>query len=320
MADVFAAATVVELRTGRWINVLHHRVATPSVRILLCHGSMASMVQYRAMIEFAVGRKNVDILAYDWLGCGSSAKPRNWDAYSTANLLDDLEAAYRRLLLPDSAGAIDAGAAAEVAPLRQPPAVIVGHSFGTSLVTQLVADLTATAGSEPRALPPLTSPAALCLLAAGDGASTKGNLGVFYLPEFVLRLLQPTMTAAFAQMSLHPEASEAVKAEACAISAANDMHVCKAFYRQMSWRRAEVAAIVGPALVAHGDADRVLPQDEGRRAAGQLKRAVFHTVAQASHQLMMEQAEATNALLGLLLDNLIAGRDALDGLEGVPGK
>merc|ERR1712039_942521 len=93
------------------------------------------------------------------------------------------------------------------------------------------------------------------------------------------------------------------------------MHVCKAFYRQMSWHTPEVARSVGPALVIHGDSDNVLPSDEGQRVAGSLKRAVFHTVANASHQMMQEQPEATNALLGQLIDNVIVGRDVLSSLD-----
>merc|ERR1740117_677952 len=93
--------------------------------MLFCHGSMASMIQYRANIEYSMSRGDLDVLAYDWLGCGGSEKPRDWDAYSTPNLLEDLEAAYCRLIKDLPKGT---------------PAIVVGHSFGTSLVTQFAAE------------------------------------------------------------------------------------------------------------------------------------------------------------------------------------
>eukprot|EP00421_Protoceratium_reticulatum_P038281 CAMPEP_0168468016 /NCGR_PEP_ID=MMETSP0228-20121227/57486_1 /TAXON_ID=133427 /ORGANISM="Protoceratium reticulatum, Strain CCCM 535 (=CCMP 1889)" /LENGTH=152 /DNA_ID=CAMNT_0008483755 /DNA_START=97 /DNA_END=551 /DNA_ORIENTATION=- len=151
---------------------------------------MASMLQYRAMVEHAIGRQDLDVLAYDWLGCGASARPRDGAAYATPALLADLEAAYRRLLGPEGDSS-------------QVPTVFVGHSFGTSLVTQLSADLHNAAAAS---APGLRPPAALFLLAASDGAGTRGKTAIFHLPEFALDRLQPALTAGFVKMALHPDA------------------------------------------------------------------------------------------------------------------
>lgn len=307
--DVFQAAEVVELRPGRRVLLLHHKAnGTASARLLFCHGSMASMRQYRACIEYARGRGDCDILAYDWLGCGGSEKPRDWDAYSTPNLLLDLEAAYCRLLKDGS---------------RSTPSILVGHSFGASLVTQLDAetrsalanDIFECSDSNDSAL--LPAPSALCLMSTGDGEGLGGGLAMFYLPEFGLRMLQPTMTSAFAKSALHPGTKETVQRESLAVSEANEMHVCKAFYRQIQWRDPAAAKGAGPALCIHGDSDGVIPLEQGRRVASQFDQAAFHVVERASHQVMEEQPEATVDLLGRLIDNVIAGGDFLQGFDKI---
>lgn len=305
--DVFQTAEIVELRPGRRVRLWHHKAGgTASARLLFCHGSMASMLQYRACIEYVRSRGDCDILAYDWLGCGGSEKPRDWDAYSTPNLVIDLEAAYCRLLKGGC---------------KNTPSILVGHSFGASLVTQFDAetrsaianDIFECTDSNDSAL--LPAPAALCLISAGDGEGLGGGLAVFYLPEFGLRMLQPTMNTAFVKASLHPATHETVQREALSISEANEMHVCKAFYRQIQWRDPGTAQCAGPALCIHGGNDGVIPLEQGRKAASQYGQAAFHVIDQASHQVMEEQPEATVALLGRLIDNVIAGGDLLQGLD-----
>jgi len=305
-----AASTDVELRPGRWVRLFHHRApgaGPPAARVLLCHGSMASMAQYRSIVEGLLPRRDLDVLAYDWLGCGASSKPADWDAYSTPNLLADLEAAYCRLVGPEDS--------VKEGPSLGVPTVFVGHSFGTSLVTQFAAELASKASGAAAAAGALPPPAALCLMSPSDGASAKGKTGIFHLPEFCLNWLQPTMTAAFTKMAYHPETDPEVVAEGRAISASNKMYVCKAFYRQMTWCPPESAALAGPALVIHGEEDGVVPAEEGRRVADSFgDQAVFRTVPKASHQLMMERPAETLALLEALIDNVAAGREALSGL------
>jgi pimeloyl-ACP methyl ester carboxylesterase len=305
--DVFDGAEVVELRPGRYIRVLHLKAeGTATARLLFCHGSMASMVQYRSCIEYVRNRGDCDILAYDWLGCGGSEKPRDWESYSTPELLLDLEAAYCYLLKGGC---------------RATPTILVGHSFGASLVTQLDAEVRSALandifecsdGNDSALLP---APAALCCISTSDGEGLGGQLAVFYLPEFGLKMLQPSMTSAFAKMALHPTTDERVQREALATSEANEMHVCKAFYRQIQWREPETAKCAGPALCLHGDSDGVIPMEQGRRAASQFDQAAFHVIHKASHQVMEEQPEATVALLGRLVDNVIAGGDVLEGFD-----
>jgi len=308
--DVFRTAEIIELRPGRRVRLLQHKASDAKASLLFCHGSMASMLQYRANIEYAMSRGDVNILAYDWLGCGGSEKPRDWDAYSTPNLLLDLEAAYCRLI--------------KDAPLGT-PCIVISHSFGTSLATQFDAETRSAIAADifesslgSALLPP---PTALCLMAPSDGECFGSEMSVFMLPEFALRGLQPSMTASFAKAALHPDASEAVRKETLSISEANEMHVCKAFYRQWSWRDPVTAKCAGPALCIHGDSDGLIPVENARKAASQLGQSAFHVIASASHQVMSEQPEATNALLGTLIENVTSGRDALHGLQqlGVDG-
>lgn len=306
-ADIFATAGMVELRPGRQVRLFHHKAAGDvKACMLFCHGSMASMIQYRSNIEYAMSRGDLDVLAYDWLGCGGSEKPRDWDAYSTPNLLEDLEAAYCRLIKDLPKGT---------------PAIVVGHSFGTSLVTQFAAESRSAVAADifestdeggSALLPP---PTALCLMAPCFGESGDAALAVFRLPEFALVALQPSMTAAFAKGALHPDTSEAVRRETLAVSEANEMHVCKAFYRQLCWREEEAAKCSGPALCISGDSDGLVSVESARKAAGQHEEVAFHVIAAASHQVMAEQPAATNALLATLIDNVIARRDPLQSLD-----
>lgn len=55
---------------------------------------------------------------------------------------------------------------------------------------------------------------------------------------------------------------------------------------------ARLAAIAAPALVVHGDADRIVPVGNGRRLAERLPSASFHPLAGAGHLYLTDAPEA----------------------------
>ena len=79
----------VEVRPGRVLAV-HHRAGrfihgrTSDVAIFV-HGSCASLVHWRAQIEH-LQAAGLAIVAYDFLGCGRSAKPHEQHGQNAAAL------------------------------------------------------------------------------------------------------------------------------------------------------------------------------------------------------------------------------------------
>ena len=66
--------------------------------------------------------------------------------------------------------------------------------------------------------------------------------------------------------------------------------------------------IVAPTLVQHGDADRLVPVEEGRRIAAGIPGAEYQELTGAGHAYAMERpAEAFGRLLGFLAEHPLAG-------------
>ena len=79
----------VEVRPGRVLAV-HHRAGRfthgrPSDVAIFVHGSCASLVHWRAQIEH-LQAAGLAIVAYDFLGCGRSAKPHEQQGQNASAL------------------------------------------------------------------------------------------------------------------------------------------------------------------------------------------------------------------------------------------
>ncbi|KOO34479.1 hydrolase, partial [Chrysochromulina tobinii] len=85
----------VEIRPGRHVAVHHRPSSTSKPRIFFVHGSCASMLQYEALVAYYAAAGH-EVVAYDYLGCGRSPKPRDWYAYSFLELRADLAAVVVR--------------------------------------------------------------------------------------------------------------------------------------------------------------------------------------------------------------------------------
>jgi pimeloyl-ACP methyl ester carboxylesterase len=63
----------------------------------------------------------------------------------------------------------------------------------------------------------------------------------------------------------------------------------------------DLAGIAVPALVLHGDEDRIVPIGEARAMADAIPGSHFAAVAGAGHLAPLEQPEVANAVIGAFL-------------------
>ena len=259
-------ATLTEIRAGRSVAVHVRRNDAAKVRLVFVHGSCASMLPYRDVMEHFAATH--EIVAFDHLGCGRSPKPRDWYAYRSSELTADLAALLRRYATTDKKN------------------VVVAHSAGCSFSLAVAAEA------------PDLPLAGLCLLGAFHAERMPVH-PVFYLPVFVLNLLQPTLSAGFEAVALHATtrqgetaAHRSVRALCAELNASNEMHMCKAYYRQLSVPSADavrrVAAARLPVSLLVGEADALIPRAATDALHALLPEAEVRVIARASHQMMQE--------------------------------
>ena len=167
----------VEIRPGR-ILAVHARPGSRDVAIFV-HGSCASQLQWLAQIEHAAAA-GMTVVAYDFLGCGRSAKPHDWSCYSMDELYQDLVAIARRYGAGESSGGRN---------------VVVAHSMGCSLALRLAAEW-GTHG---------VNVSGLALLGATDEIPAAAASPIFRLPLCLLDRIQPLLSAGFEARALHEE-------------------------------------------------------------------------------------------------------------------
>ena len=270
-----SSATLVEIRPGRSISVYDSFSETPDAlpekTVFFFHGSMAHMDQYDAQIkEFR--SETTRVIAYDALGCGSSSKPRDYDAYATEELLEDAKTVF------------------SVYGSRGKTNVLVGHSYGTTVVTSVSHDVQSRVS-------------AIVLL--GGGTMADGGPGIFYLPEFFLRWIQPLLSKGFLERAFHSETLEKrtpshkkLIDETVKRSGSNEMHVVVPFYRGMKWTpTSKLENTNVPALWLHGEADGFFSVAQATETADKMPRSKVVVVERAGHQLMQERPEEVNRLV-----------------------
>ena len=147
---------------------------------------------------------------------------------------------------------------------RSQPLFIVGHSHGCSQVIQAINSLTTQQSKAPLIQTSRIKGIILIGGALSDGPSSLAKDGghwIFtYLPMFLLRNMQPSLSESFFQAAVHPSSQDRIRETAMAISNRNDMRFCKAFYRQQIYATSQEAKQVQvKALVIHGVEDLVLP-------------------------------------------------------------
>ena len=259
--------------------------ATPppplDLQILIVHGSCATERQFHylllsleAKIQALPRRAAVRCMLFDAVGCGASPVLADYDAYSPENMMKDICAIAENFM--DS----------------KVPIVWMGHSYGPSLILRLL-----TSGES--ALDKFTTRGLIFIGTAVrpvDDSSffPDGGLPIFYLPVWLLQCLQHFMTQQFVQMAIHPKHSW-LRKECLDKSNANSCFMIRSFYRQTVWANVDdllKAAIPSvPVFVIHGVDDGVVPIKLGQDLVNAVPNGTFCPIEQASHLVMMEQAD-----------------------------
>ena len=282
----------VEIRSGRTVAVYHHNASSANAkpRLFFVHGSCASMLQYCELIlHFAAAGH--EIIAFDYVGCGRSPKPRDWYAYAFAALQADVAAVVAKYGASSSAKNI-----------------LVCHSAGCLLGLGVVAARDAQ--------PPVVVDG-LILMGAGYAPVYK-PLPLFYLPAIVLTWMQPQLDRGFESVALHEkttdpaiatEARKAVLALAQEVNASNVAYMFKAYYRQLVMPTPDELARAGrmvPAIaLVVGDSDKLVPRAGTDALKALLPPAVpIHEIKDASHQMMQEDPAACIAIVESFLAGL----------------
>jgi abhydrolase domain-containing protein 8 len=246
---------LVTLRPGRELNV---EVAEPAVAggttVFLVHGAGGRAEQWREVVPalLAAGHR---VVRHDALGHGLSARPRRWRAYAGRELVADLQALVQRH-----------GSARNV---------LVGHSYGTSIVLGALRE--GVAGIERVLLlaPPAPNPAPRALW-------------LTYLPVPVLERLRPRLSAGFRAAAWGPDAPAPLVDAETAISDRNSLYVFKAQYRQrLAIDPASLSGITQPVQVLAGEADRLTPPDGARALVAALPRATLTLLPRCGHQILL---------------------------------
>ena len=193
----------VEIRKGRFLAVHHRpgRSRDADVAIFV-HGSCASLVQWQYQIEH-LAKSGTSVVAYDFYGCGRSAKPREWSCYSFGELYDDLVAIVKQYGARESSSGRN---------------LLLAHSMGCSLALRLASEWGATGVnlgalallSASDVVPPSASGASSAaaprvLLPAPTPPPPRRAGTIFRLPECLLDRIQPLLSAGFASLALHED-------------------------------------------------------------------------------------------------------------------
>lgn len=264
MTALFADLPVIrgerlEIRPGRHLSVTHHRGTTQADTVVFfCHGAGGNQDQWRHLWQ-ALKSEGYSLVAWDLLGHGASAKPRQPQAYAWNEYVAD----YLAIL----------GRYARVHHL------IVAHSFGTGLTLSALL-----------AKPPIPIDAALLL---GTQLHRPGRVGgLMRLPAWVLEWLRPVLAKGFRQLAWHPTADPALVAYEETVTQHNPLHMFKALMKHAQWPDAEaVPSLILPVSVLAGDSDGLTPASAGQALARHLPNADFQVLERCGHQLMLEKPD-----------------------------
>lgn len=260
--QVVNEAGFVSVGVGRSVFVETRRTGSLCT-IFFMHGSMATRRQFEDVYSSAALVK-YNIVAYDALGCGASEKPRDWNAYSTDRLTEDAITIFKKYATKEN--------------------ILVGHSFGSSLVARVN-----------RAVSRAHSVVGVVLIGTADHVSNGGH-PVFRLPLFILRCLHSYLSAQFDKKAFSPKTSPFLKKKCKSVMIKNDMFIAQAFYRQLVWAASsDWSSITCPVLVIQGVHDQLTSPTKAislfdTHFAG-VEESKLVLVHDAGHQVMQEKAE-----------------------------
>lgn len=263
----------VEIRPGRFIDIARHTGTRNENRVVFfCHGSGGNKDQWRNQWR-ALAAQGYNLLAWDMLGHGASAKPEQSAAYAWEELVEDYLEVLRRY--------------------KGERNVLVGHSFGTGLTLSALARLERQDSA---------STVESVLLLGSMLLRPEAKNPVLSLPAWLLEILRPWLSKGFRTRAWHAQADPALVAYEEKLTESNPLYVFKALMSQARWPELiELDNIKVAVHVMAGDSDGLTPAAGGEALFQRLPNASFELLNQCGHQLMLEKPRhVLNALTRLL--------------------
>lgn len=266
----------LEIRPGRHLSIAYrpgtHQADTV---VFFGHGGGGCKDQWREVWR-ALADQGYSLVAWDLLGHGDSAKPRQPQAYAWSELVADQLEILRRY-----AGRRN---------------LLVAHSFGTGLGLSALLEL-------PHRLPQVTIDGALLLGTQLHRPLSRG--GLMALPAWVLELLRPWLAKGFRQRAWHPVADPQLVAYEERLTRRNRLYVFKSLLQNAQWPDADaLAQLTLPTYVLAGDSDGLTPASGAEALARQLPEGNFQVLEHCGHQLMLERPAQVLAAFQTLLQTL----------------
>jgi len=264
-------AQPVTVRAGRSLQIaLAPGGARADTTVFLVHGAGGNQNQWRALWQALVAQ-GFRVVAFDWLGHGTSPKPRDRAAYRGSAMAEDVRAVFERY-----AGATETGA-------RN---VVVAHSYGVRLT------LAALLALRDAGRPALFAKAVLLGAQAPDAGFASGLFE--RLPPFVLELMRPMFAKQFRAAAWSRSTDPALVAAEGRVADRNPMYMVKALFTQgLVPDAARLRELTLPVLLLAGDEDGITPPAGAHALAQALPDARCRVLASCGHQLMLEQPAAT---------------------------
>lgn len=268
---------LVELNPGRRLCVFRKVQNSNSIILVFIHGACAWMGQYRFQIEHFLNSSSVGVVSVDLFGCGQSDKPVGEDLYTNEKHL------------------ADCGALLQTLP-QDVPIVLVGHSFGTSLVMELT-------NSRKWLIQ------GLILLSPNDLCSVQMPVKIFSLPVWLLALIRPILSRGFRSRGYHPSTSDEIPAIGHAATSRHPMHMISSFYSTFDgWSDARISPLFEwfdkKVLVLAGACDKVISPERSAKLSSRFKKSEFVRVERAAHQLIVEQPDVVISNIERYLEGL----------------
>ncbi len=259
----------LDIRPNRTLSIAHHAGTTqPDTVVFFCHGAGGNKDQWRPQWQ-ALKAQGYSLVAWDLLGHGDSARPRDDQAYAFPELVADYLAILQRY-----AGTRN---------------LIVAHSFGTGLSLSALL-----------ARPPVKIDAALLLGTQLYRPQVSG--GLMALPAWILEWLRPLLAKGFRERAWHASAAPALVAYEEKLTERNRLHMFKALTKNAQWPdAAQIPSLTLPVSVLAGDSDGLTPASGGKALAEHLPDADFQVLEACGHQLMLEKPEAVLKAFNKLL-------------------
>lgn len=206
---------LTEVRPGRRIYMRENKDISADDKkettIFFIHGSMASFKQFDSLIQEY--EQHFNVVAYDALGCGRSDKPADpliWGEshYTCNNLLLDFIEIWQRFSTAKN--------------------IIIGHSFGTALAAKFYRYLVAKLETD-------ISQLLGTILLGTTSSLPSGGHPIFYLPVWILDLMQESLSKSFAELAFSQNTDSKIISTSRQTSSQNKMYVCKSFYSNFVW-------------------------------------------------------------------------------------